>query len=84
VLIDPTWRFGSGSRSSAADLLAVVLVDETAISQQGEEFVLFAAVDPETRDLLYAAVAPSQNTLITRRFLSELAELYGRARQHSL
>jgi transposase-like protein len=51
-------------------------MDETSISQQGEEFVLFAAVDPETRDLLHAEVAPSRNALTTRWFLSELAELY--------
>ena len=54
-------------------------MDETAIKQQGEEFTLFAAVDPETRHLLDASVAPSRNTLTTRLFLAELAELYGRA-----
>jgi len=74
-------RFSEPSRDGAlpaADLPAVVLMDETAISQQGEEFVLVAAVNPETRDLLHASVAPSRNTLTTRRFLSELAELSGR------
>ena len=40
---------------------------------------MFATVNPETHHLLYAAVAPSRNTLTTRRFLTELAELYGRA-----
>ena len=74
-------KFGQreAGRRPAADLPAVVLLDETAISQQGAEFVLFAAVDPERRELLHATVAPSRNTLTTRRFLSELAELYGRA-----
>jgi putative transposase len=46
-------QFGERLREAgrpAADLLAVVSMDETAISQQAEEFVLFAAVDPETRD----------------------------------
>jgi hypothetical protein len=31
---------------------------ETAISQRGEEFTLFAAVDPDTRHLLHASVGP--------------------------
>jgi hypothetical protein len=42
-----------------------------------EEFVLLAAVGPETRDPSYVAVAPSLNTLITRRLVPELAKLYG-------
>lgn len=54
-------------------------MDETVVKQHGEEFTLFASVDPETRNLLHAAVAPSRNTLTTQRFLAELAELYGRA-----
>jgi len=40
--------------------------------------VLFAAVGPETRHLLHASVAPSRNYLTTQRFLTEIAELYGR------
>lgn len=71
-------RLSEAGRRPAADLPAVVLLDETAVTQHGEEFTLFAAVDPETRHLLHAAVAPSRNTLTTRRFLTELAELYGR------
>ena len=71
-------RLSEAGRRPAADLPAVVLMDETVIKQRGEEFTLFAAVDPETRHLLHAAVAPSRNTLTTRRFLTELAELYGR------
>ena len=50
----------------------------STISQHVKEFVLFAAVDPETRDLLHATVTPSQDTLTIRRFLPELTELSGR------
>lgn len=80
-----TWvqKFGQRSnetgRRRAADLPAVVLMDETAVKQRGQEFTLFAAIDPETRHLLHASVAPSGNTLTTRRFLTGLTELYGRA-----
>ena len=71
-------RLREAGRRPAADLPAVVLLDETVVKQRGEEFTLFAAVDPETRHLLHAAVAPSRNYLTTWRFLAELGELYGR------
>jgi putative transposase len=71
-------RLEETDRRPAADLPAVVLMDETVIKQRGEEFMLFAAVDPETRHLLHASIAPSRNYLTTRRFLEELRELYGR------
>jgi transposase-like protein len=63
----------------AADLPTVALIDETAIVQRDEEFVLFAADDLKTRHLLHASVAPLRNYLTTRRFLREIAELYGRS-----
>ena len=71
-------RLTEAGRRPAADLPAVLLLDETVVNQRGQEFTLFAAVDPETRHLLHSSVAPSRNTLTTRRFLTELAELYGR------
>jgi putative transposase len=71
-------RLAEADRRPAADLPAVLLLDETVIKQRGEQFMLFAAVDPETRHLLYAAIAPSRNYLTTRRFVEELRELYGR------
>jgi transposase-like protein len=71
-------RLGEAGRRPAADLPAVVLIDETVVKQRGEEFTLFVAVDPETRHLLHAAVAPSRNYLTIRRFLEEIGELYGR------
>jgi transposase-like protein len=71
-------RLDAAGRRPAADLPAVCLLDETAISQHGEEFVLFAAVDPETRHLLHAEVAPTRKYLMTWRFFEHLRELYGR------
>ena len=71
-------RLGEAGRRPAAGLPAVVLMDETAVTQHGQEFTLFAAVDPETRHLLHAVVAPSRNYLTTRRFLEEIGDLYGR------
>lgn len=51
---------------------------DSLISQRGDEFTLFAAVDPETRHILHAAVAPTRNYLTTWRFFEQLRELYGR------
>ena len=48
-------RLIEADRRSAVKLPAVVLMDETAIKQRGEEFALFVAVDPETRHLLYGS-----------------------------
>jgi len=72
-------RLREAGRRPAANLPAVLLIDETAIKQRGQEFVLFAAVDPETRHLIHASVAPSRNYLTTRRSPKGIAELYGRA-----
>ena len=72
-------RLTEAGRRSAADPPVVLLIDETVITQYGQEFVLFAAVDPETRYLIHASIAPSRNYLTTRRFPSGIAELYGRA-----
>jgi len=69
---------GEAGRRPAADLPAIVLIDETVVKQRGEEFTLFVAVDPETRHLLHAAVVPSRSTLTTRQFLEEIGELYGK------
>ncbi|WP_435186695.1 IS6 family transposase [Halobellus sp. EA9] len=71
-------RMREAGRRPAADLPAVVLIDETVVKQRARQFVLFAAVDPETRHLIHTSVAPSRNYLTTRRFLTEIAELYGR------
>jgi len=48
-------KLTEAGRRPVGDLPALLLVDETAIKRQGEEFRLFAAVDPETRHLLYAS-----------------------------
>lgn len=71
-------RLAEGCRRPATDMPAVVLIDETAVSQRGKELTLFAALNSETRYLLHASVAPSINTFTNRQFLTEFAELYGR------
>ena len=72
-------RLSEAGRRPAADLPAVLLIDETVVKQRGQQFVLSAAIDPETRHLIHASVAPSRNYLTTRRFLTEIAELCGQS-----
>ena len=45
--------------------------------QHSEQFMLFAALDPVTREIVHLGVAPSRNYLTTRRFPREIEELYG-------
>jgi len=56
-------HFQRRCRHFAADLPAVVLMNETVIKQRGKEFTLFAPVDPETRHLSHAMVALSRSHL---------------------
>lgn len=69
---------GEADRRQATDLPAVCLFDETAISQDSKEFTLFATIDPDTRPILHAAVAPTRDYLTRWQFFEELGELYGR------
>ena len=71
-------RLEEAGRRLAADLPAVMLMDETIVKHRGQQFTLFAAVDPETRHLLHAAVVLSRNYLTTRQFLEKVANVYGR------
>jgi transposase-like protein len=64
-------------RLLVAELPSTILLGKTAVIQHGEQFVLFAALDPATREVVHLGVAPSRNYLTTRRFLEEIEELYG-------
>ena len=74
-------KFGQGlsatGRQPVAELPETILLDETVLRQRGEQFVLFAALDPDTREVVHLSVAPSRNYFTTRRFLTELEAIYG-------
>ncbi len=46
-----------------------VAVDETVIRLDGEQYWLYAAVDPETNDLLHTQLEPTINNALADRFL---------------
>jgi putative transposase len=51
-----------------------VAVDETVIRLNGEQYWLYAAVDPETNELLHTRLEPTTNSVIAHTFFVELRE----------
>ena len=51
-----------------------VAVDETVIRLDDEQYWLYAAVDPESNDLLHTKLEPTRNKVIARTFFQELRE----------
>jgi len=51
-----------------------VAVDETVIQVNDEQYWLYAAVDPETNELLHTSLEPTTNTVIAQTFLAEIDE----------
>jgi putative transposase len=51
-----------------------VAVDETVIQLNDEQYWLYAAVDPETNELLHTQLEPTTNSVLAQQFLAELRE----------
>ena len=51
-----------------------VAVDETVIRLNDEQYWLYAAVDPETNELLHTQLEPTTNSVLAQQFLAELRE----------
>ena len=51
-----------------------VAVDETVIRLNDEQYWLYAAVDPETNELLYTKLEPTRTNVIAYSFFRELRE----------
>ncbi|MCY4732988.1 IS6 family transposase [Natronomonas gomsonensis] len=51
-----------------------VAVDETVIQLNDEQYWLYAAVDPQTNELLYTTLEPTTNKAIAHAFFAELRE----------
>ncbi|PSQ12558.1 IS6 family transposase, partial [Halobacteriales archaeon QS_5_70_15] len=51
-----------------------VAVDETVIRLNDEQYWLYAAVDPETNELLHTKLEPTTTKVLARSFLTELSE----------
>ena len=51
-----------------------VAVDETVIRLNDEQYWLYAAVDPDTNELLHTKLEPTTNKVIAHSFFAELSE----------
>ncbi len=51
-----------------------VAVDETVIQLDNEQYWLYAAVDPDTNDLLHTKLEPTRTNVIAHAFFTELQE----------
>jgi len=51
-----------------------VAVDETVIQLNNEQYWLYAAVDPDSNDLLHTRVKMTRNNVIANQFFAELRE----------
>ncbi|MCG1001887.1 MULTISPECIES: IS6 family transposase [Halobacterium] len=51
-----------------------VAVDETVIRLNNEQYWLYAAVDPETNELLHTKLEPTRTNVIARSFFADLRE----------
>ncbi|WP_299268677.1 IS6 family transposase [Halorientalis sp.] len=51
-----------------------VAVDETVIRLNDEQYWLYAAVDPDTNELLHTKLEPTRTNVIARTFFAELRE----------
>ncbi|SDD85077.1 IS6 family transposase [Natrinema hispanicum] len=51
-----------------------VAVDETVIRLNDEQYWLYAAVDPETNELLHTKLEPTTTKVLAHSFLTELSE----------
>ena len=51
-----------------------VAVDETVIQLNDEQYWLYAAVDPETNELLHTQLEPTTNSVLAQQFLATLRE----------
>jgi len=51
-----------------------VAVDETVVQLNDEQYWLYAAVDPDTNELLHTRLEPTTHSGLAQRFLAELRE----------
>jgi len=51
-----------------------VAVDETVIRLNDEQYWLYAAVDPETNELLHTQLEPTTNSVLAQQFLAQFRE----------
>jgi transposase-like protein len=68
------WVHKADLQPNSGKNLDHVAVDETVIQLNDERYWLYAAVDPETNELLHTSLEPTTNTVLAQTFLAEIDE----------
>ncbi len=71
------WVHKADLQPESGRCLDYVAVDETVIRRNDEQYWLYAAVDPETNELLHTRLAPTTTKGLAYSFLRELSEEHG-------
>ena len=70
-------RAGEGLRPWEGPLPRRIVVDETWVKVGGRDCWIFAAIDPQTRRIIYLKPCWSRDGWEVKRFFMELAQVYG-------
>ena len=62
-------KLGSELEWNNGKLPNKVVVDETVVKVGGERWYLYAAINPNDRRIVYAAIYPTRNSMTTKSFL---------------
>jgi transposase-like protein len=68
------WVHKAGLQPTAGQQPDQVAVDETVIRLDDEQYWLYAAVDPETNELLHTKLEPPRTNVLAHSFVRELRE----------
>lgn len=68
------WVHKADLRSTSAKSSDDVAFDETVIQLNGDQYRLYASVDPRTNGLLYASLGSTTSTELVEMLLAELSE----------
>ncbi len=83
--IEVTLQFGIGFKSinlerfsTRRTKISEYIIDETLIKVGSEYTWLWAAIEPENRQILALSISKKRNMLIAERFLSGLVKIHGK------
>ena len=70
-------KLGSELEWNNGKLPNKVVVDETVVKVGGERWYLYAAINPNDRRIVYAAIYPTRNSMTTKSFFKDIELIYG-------
>jgi transposase-like protein len=74
-------KFGWCVQPYDGELPDTIVVDETKVQLGNEYWFLYAAINPESKKIIYARIYPTRNYLTTKSFFKDLKKMYGQLPQ---